>query len=95
MTGTGLKTLDATSLDSLLLRDAAINDEGLKAIASLNGSKLTQIAVENNAAITDKGLAHLAGLEKLRSLSLGKSKTTEAGRAALKASIPKLTITAN
>ncbi len=73
--------LDRGNLDTLVLHDARIDDDGLAAIADCRALRCLQL---NGTPVTDNGLVHLGKLAALEELNLTGTRTTDAGLAHLK-----------
>ncbi|MDA1052157.1 MAG: DUF1501 domain-containing protein [Planctomycetota bacterium] len=73
--------LDRGNLDTLVLHDARIDDDGLAAIADCRSLRCLQL---NGTPATDNGLVHLGKLTALEELNLTGTRTTDAGLAHLK-----------
>jgi antitoxin (DNA-binding transcriptional repressor) of toxin-antitoxin stability system len=72
---------DRGNLDTLVLHDARIDDDGLAAIADCRSLRCLQL---NGTPATDNGLVHLGKLTALEELNLTGTRTTDAGLAHLK-----------
>ncbi|HEY8241443.1 MAG TPA: hypothetical protein VIH35_08350 [Kiritimatiellia bacterium] len=72
-----LAKLKPGDLDALWLGNTWANDDQLRHVAHLTG--LRWIDLQNNMAITDAGMAHLAGLASLVHLGMHWTKVTGAG----------------
>jgi hypothetical protein len=80
-----------TELSTLYLRDCTlVTDVGVRELRDLTA--LRRLNLYNCTHVTDAGLQHLMSLTALSHLFLGGSSTTQAGRNALKAALPALTI---
>jgi len=71
-----------TALRGLWLGDTRVTDKGLANLTEL--SQLRELSLDRNSAITDAGLAHIAGLTKMETLLLGRTGITDAGLAKLR-----------
>jgi hypothetical protein len=71
-----------TNLKELYLNDSAIGDEAMARVRTL--TRLEVLAVHGCTAITDAGVAHLAGLRRLKGLALSQTQITDAGLRCLK-----------
>jgi Leucine-rich repeat (LRR) protein len=81
---------DAKSLTHLHLEKTKVTDDGLKQLKGLENLEYLNLY---GTEVTDAGLKHLEGLKKLRKIYLWQTQVTDAGVAALKTSIPEITIT--
>jgi hypothetical protein len=92
LTDEGLKAVSSliglTSLD--ISHCELVTDEGLKAVSTLTG--LTFLKLRYCDKVTAEGLKAVSSLTGLKSLDLCSCSTSKAGRDALKAAIPGLTI---
>jgi hypothetical protein len=80
-----------TELSSLDLYDCTlVTDVGVRELRDLTA--LRTLYLYNCTHVTDAGLQHLMSLTALSRLFLGGTSTTQAGRNALKAALPALTI---
>ncbi|MBL4687051.1 MAG: hypothetical protein JKY37_20815 [Nannocystaceae bacterium] len=77
-------------LRRLRLFDADITDETLKLVADLKYLKLLDLC--GAKAITDAGIAELAGLHKLEKLGLSETSVTDAGVKKLQRALPDCVI---
>ena len=67
-----------------------VTDVGLRELRGL--TKLTTLWIDSCYHVTDVGIQHLSSLSALTRLGLYATTTTQAGRNALKAALPALTI---
>jgi len=67
--GTGFKHLASLGLISVRLSDAAVTDDGLKAIGKIQ--TLRELELKFDPQVTDEGLKHLALLKHLHKLDIG------------------------
>ena len=92
ITHAGLRELrELTALTFINLDRCSIGtDLGLQQLARL--TKLDGLSICDCKGVTDVGLRYLSSLPALTKLCLGGTSTTQAGRDALKAALPALTI---
>ena len=83
----GLTTLTILNLD---LNSCNVTDVVLRELRGL--TKLTGLSLRGCSNVTDEGLQHISSLPALIRLNLSRTSTTHAGRNALKAALPALTI---
>ena len=92
MTDAVLRELrDLTSLSTLFLTGCSlVTDVGVRELRGLTA--LTTLVLRGCTRVTDVGLQHCNSLTALSRLDLYNTSTTQAGRNALKAAFPNLTI---
>ena len=91
LTADGLRAVGGlTTLTFLRLDHCNVTDAGLQELRDL--TSLTWLILEFCTDVTDAGLQHLTSLTALTMLSFCGTSTTQAGRNALKAARPALTI---
>ena len=91
LTADGLRAVGGlTALTYLDLRYCNVTDEVLHELR--DHTELTTLYLRYCSLVTDVGLQHLKSLTALSDLSLYYTSTTQAGRNALKAALPALTI---
>ena len=82
---------DLTSLSTLFLAGCThVTDVGVRELRDLTA--ITELYLRGCTHVTDVGLQHCKSLTALSELFLGGTSTTQAGRNALKAALPALTI---
>jgi Leucine Rich repeat len=81
---------ELTRLDQLCLDETLVSDKGLVHVGELYELEMLHIA--SKAEVTDAGLKHLHGLDRLKELQIRPGQITEAGLSKLKAAIPQVEI---
>ncbi len=88
LTDAGLEYLSRLPLRQLEIGETCVTDLGMPTLARI--TTLEVLSLQGVSGLTDAGLSQLRSLTRLEQLDAGSTQVTDAGAAALKSALPKL-----